>query len=114
MHAGGVIFVDEPFTNSTALMRAPDGTIITAFDLHDCEDASLIKYDALSVEAMDKIHICLDLLVAAGKITAEKTLKETYEKVIGVYNIEREDPEMWKMIWEHKVLSLFQLIFQLN
>ena len=39
-HAGGVIFVDEPFTNSTALMRAPDGTIITAFDLHDCEDVS--------------------------------------------------------------------------
>ena len=39
-HAGGVIFVDEPFTNSTSLMRAPDGTIITAFDLHDCEDVS--------------------------------------------------------------------------
>lgn len=39
-HAGGVIFVDEPFTNSTALMRAPDGTIETAFDLHDCEDVS--------------------------------------------------------------------------
>lgn len=40
IHAGGVIFVDEPFVNSTALMRAPDGTIITAFDLHDCEDVS--------------------------------------------------------------------------
>ena len=35
IHAGGVIFVDEPFTNSTGLMRAPDGTIITDFDLHD-------------------------------------------------------------------------------
>lgn len=40
IHAGGVIFVDEPFVNSTALMRAPDGTICTQFDLHDCEDAS--------------------------------------------------------------------------
>lgn len=40
VHAGGVIFVDEPFTNSTALMRAPDGTLITQFDLHDCEDVS--------------------------------------------------------------------------
>ena len=40
IHAGGVIFVDEPFTNSTGLMRAPDGTIITAFDLHDSEAAS--------------------------------------------------------------------------
>ena len=40
IHAGGVIFVDEPFVNSTALMRAPDGTICTQFDLHDCEDCS--------------------------------------------------------------------------
>lgn len=40
LHAGGVIFVDEPFTNSTALMRAPDGTICTQFELHDCEDVS--------------------------------------------------------------------------
>lgn len=40
IHAGGVIFVDEPFTNSTALMRAPDGTICTQFELHDAEDVS--------------------------------------------------------------------------
>lgn len=40
VHAGGVIFVDEPFINSTALMRSPDETIITQFDLHDCEDVS--------------------------------------------------------------------------
>lgn len=37
IHAGGIIFVDEPFTKSTALMRAPDGTIVTAFELHDSE-----------------------------------------------------------------------------
>lgn len=40
IHAGGVIFVDEPFEESTALMRAPDGTTITQFDLHDDEAAS--------------------------------------------------------------------------
>ena len=40
IHAGGIIFVDEPFTNSTALMRAPDGTICTQFELHNCEAVS--------------------------------------------------------------------------
>ena len=109
IHAGGVIFVDEPFTKSTALMRAPDGTICTQFDLHDCEDVSLIKYDALSVEAMDKIHICLDLLCKHGKIKREETLKQTYEKVLGIYNIERNDPRMWQMVWRHDILSLFQM-----
>ena len=109
IHAGGVIFVDEPFTNSTALMRAPDGTICTQFELHDCEAVSLIKYDALSVEAMDKIHNCLDLLCDAGLIERERTLKETYEKTIGIYKIERNEPKMWQMVWNHEIQSLFQM-----
>ena len=109
IHAGGVIFVDEPFTNSTALMRAPSGEIMTQFDLHDAEDTGLIKYDVLSIEALDKIHNCLDLLCDYGYVEREKTLKDTYEKVVGIYNLEREAPEMWKMCWEHKVSSLFQM-----
>ena len=108
-HAGGVIFVDEPFTNSTALMRAPNGDIITAFDLHDCEDASLIKYDLLSVEALDKMHICLDLLSDQGYIEVEPNLKDTYEKVIGIYGLERTNKKMWEMVWNHKIQSLFQM-----
>ena len=109
IHAGGVIFVDEPFTESTSLMRAPDGTICTAFELHDCEDVSLIKYDALSVEAMDKIHNCIDLLCEYGYVERKSTLKETYESLIGIYNIDRDDPEMWRMVWNHEINSLFQM-----
>ena len=109
IHAGGVIFVDEPFVNSTALMRAPDGTICTQFDLHDCEDCSLIKMDLLSVEAMDKMHICLDLLCEYGYVERKPTLRETYESTIGIYNLERESKEMWHMVWNHDIQSLFQM-----
>lgn len=109
IHAGGVIFVDEDFTESTALMRAPDGTLVTQYDLHDCENVSLIKYDFLSVEALDKIQVCLDLLIKEGLVEEEATFKDTYEKVIGVYNLERKDPKMWKMIWNHEIQSLFQM-----
>ena len=109
IHAGGVIFVDEPFTNSTGLMRAPDGTICTAFELHDAEAVSLIKYDALSVEAMDKIHNCIDLLCDYGYAERKATLKETYENLIGIYNLERTDPKMWQMVWNHEINSLFQM-----
>ena len=109
IHAGGVIFVDEPFVNSTALMRAPDGTICTQFDLHDCEDASLIKMDLLSVEAMDKMHICLDLLCEHGYVERKPTLRETYESTIGIYNLEREAADMWHMVWNHEIQALFQM-----
>ena len=108
-HAGGVIFVDEPFTNSTALMRVPNGDLVTQFDLHDCENCSLIKIDLLSVESLDKIHTCLDLLCDYGYIQREPTLKETYEKVLNIYNIERNDSKMWKMVWNHEIQSLFQM-----
>jgi DNA polymerase-3 subunit alpha len=67
----------------------------------------LIKIDLLSIEALDKIHNCLDLLVENGLVEKKDTLRETYENVIGIYNLEREAPEMWKMIWEHKIQSLF-------
>ena len=109
-HAGGVIFVDKPFTESTSLMRAPDGTLITAFDLDDSQDAGLIKYDVLSVNALDKMHNAIDLLCDYGYAERKPTLKETYEDIIGIYNLERDDEKMWEMVWNHEVISLFQLI----
>ncbi len=108
-HAGGVIFVDEPFTEATALMKVPNGDIVTQFDLHDCEKASLIKIDLLSVECLDKIHTCLDLLEEYNYIEDQGSLKETYEKYLGIYNIEREAPEMWDMVDKHKIQALFQM-----
>ena len=109
IHAGGVIFVDEPFTKSTALMKAPSGETITQFDLHDAEDVGLIKYDILSVEALDKEHNCLDLLQQYGYIEKSDNLKEVYEKTIGIYNIERDNEKMWEMVWNHDIMSLFQM-----
>ena len=58
---------------------------------------------------MDKIHICLDLLMEQGYIEQKETLKNTYESVIGIYNLEREAPDMWKMVWNHEIQSLFQM-----
>ena len=108
-HAGGIIFVDEPFTNITALMRVPNGDLVTQFDLHDSEEVSAIKIDLLSVEGLDKIHNCLNLLKDNGFIEEKATLRETYESVIGVYNLEREAPEMWEMVWNHEIQALFQM-----
>ena len=109
IHAGGVVFKDEDFTKSSALMRAPDGTVITQFELHDLEDVSEIKMDLLSVEAADKIHTCLDLLMEQGYVEKKATLRETYEEALGVYKINRDDEKMWDMIQNHEIVSLFQM-----
>lgn len=51
----------------------------------------------------------MELLIEAGLVKEKPTLRETYEDVIGIYKIERDDPKMWEMVWNHKILSLFQM-----
>ena len=108
-HAGGVVIADEPLTESTALMRTNSGDVITAFDLHKLEEVSLIKIDLLATDAVWKIQETLNQLLKAGKIKWQGSLRDTYEKYIGIYTLERDNLEMWKMLWEHKVLSFFQM-----
>lgn len=109
IHAGGVVFNDKPFTETCSLMRAPDGTIISGFELHDVEKVSLIKYDALSVEGADKIQICLELLQENGYVDKNLSIQEVYQQLVGVYNLERNDQKMWSMVWNHEITSLFQM-----
>lgn len=108
VHAGGLIFVDEPFTEKGALMKSPNGDIITQFELHTSEKLSMIKIDLLSVEALDRIQTCLELLQEYGKVEGNN-IREIYEKVIGIYNLERESEDMWKMLENHEVNALFQM-----
>lgn len=108
-HAGGVIIVDEDFTEASAVMTTTKGDVVSQFELHDEEELGHIKIDCLAVEALDKIRVCLDLLMQYDYVAREKTLRETYENVIGVYNLEREDPEMWKMVHNNEIMSLFQM-----
>lgn len=108
-HAGGIIFVDEDFEETVSLMKTPKGTLVTGYELHAAEATSLIKYDLLSIEAIDKIQTCLELLLKDGKIEDQGSVQATYEKYIGIYNLERKEPKMWKMLQEHKIYSIFQM-----
>lgn len=108
-HAGGVILVDKPFTESTALMKTNSGDIITQFDLNGCQDVSLIKVDLLGIDALDKMQVDHDLLLKDSVIEWQGSLKATYEKYIGVYTLERNAKDMWQMLWNHKVMSFFQM-----
>lgn len=109
VHAGGIILDDVPFDEHVSLMKTNSLTTVTGATLHQAEDMSLIKFDVLSIAALDKIKTCLELLVQDGLIEWQGNLKSTYEKYLGVYNLVRDDIEMWKLAWDHKVISLFQM-----
>lgn len=108
-HAGGVIITEEPINKTCGIMKTSSGDIVTAYDLHEAEDLGLIKIDLLATEGLSKIRTCLDLLCEHNFIERKPTLKETYESVIGVYNLDRTSEDMWKMVWDNKIISLFQM-----
>jgi DNA polymerase-3 subunit alpha len=108
-HAGGVIFYDSPITETTALMKTANGDVITQYDLHKLESVSLLKIDLLSIEALDRMRACIDLLTNYNYLNKNLSLRERYESAVGVYNIDRTSPEMWKMVHEHKIQNLFQM-----
>lgn len=49
------------------------------------------------------------MLIDQKYIEPQDSLRETYEKYLGIYNIERKDLNMWKMVWNHEIESLFQM-----
>ena len=108
-HAGGVILSATDVVDHAALMKTASGDIITQFNLHDAEKCSLIKWDLLSIDALQKEHVCLNLLLEDGRIEWQRDLKSTYDKYLNVYTIDRDNPEIWKMINEHKIMSFFQM-----
>ena len=108
-HAGGVIITEDDIIDHCGVMKTSSGDIVTAYDLHEAEELSLIKIDLLATEGLSKIRTCLDLLCEYGYVQRKSTLRETYESVIGVYNLEREEPKMWEMVWNNEITSLFQM-----
>lgn len=108
-HAGGVIIYDEDITKTNSLMKLKSGDYVTAYDLHQSEQLSDVKIDMLATEGLVRIRSCLDLLTEAGYIDKNLSLKERYMKVLGPYNINRTEQKMWEMIWDGKVISLFQM-----
>ena len=63
-------------------MRTNSGDVITQFDLHASEKMGLIKWDLLGIDALQKMHYCLDLLIEDGLIEDQGSLKATYEKYL--------------------------------
>lgn len=107
-HACGVLPVNGDFTEHNAIMKAPDGGLISQWELHDSEAIGGMKFDALTTDFLDRIHCCLDLLSEYGYIEWQTSLRDTYNKYLNPSVIRYDEPAMWDMAIQNKVSSLFQ------
>lgn len=108
IHASGVYIFSTDFTDWNAMMRAPSGQPITQFNMNNSDYLGGLKYDFLTVKAMDKIRVELDLLAEDGRIEWQNSLRKTYDYYLHPNKLDFDNPEIWKLMHENKVLDLFQ------
>ena len=108
IHASGIILYEDDPYETAAFMRAPNGSIVTSYDLHMAEAAGDIKYDLLVTEVSDKIIKCLELLQNDDLIEKDLSLRELYNKYLHPENIDTENQKIWDALGKGEVLDVFQ------
>lgn len=107
-HASGVYIFKDDYTEVNALMKTPSGLHITQYDMLDSDYQSGLKLDFLTIESLDRIRKCMELLLKDGEIEWQGTLRETYNKYLHPDVIDMTDENMFKALREGKILDAFQ------
>lgn len=109
VHASGIfIYKNGYIQENNSMMKTASGIEVTSFDMNDSTDLGNLKYDALTVEALDKIRVCMDLLVRDGYMEYQGSLKKTYDKYLHPDVLDYNTKEMWDMLGEGTILDVFQ------
>lgn len=108
IHASGVVAINRELTHFCSAMRNSKGTLISSYDLHDCEAAGMIKYDFLTINALDKIRTTMNFLLEEEKMEWQGSLKDTYYHYLEPSKLNYTEPKMWDMVQNGKIMSLFQ------
>lgn len=106
IHAAGLCISNEPYTNYLSAMRAPNGTLCTAFSLWDSEAVSLVKFDLLTVSALQKLHKAMDAMLEDGVIEWQGSIRATYNKYLHPDVLDYTTEDMWNKI--PQAYSIFQ------
>lgn len=108
IHAGGVIITNDDYIKTNAMMKAPNGTPVTQFNLDDTQAMGSIKYDVLGVSGVEKIQVAMNLMLDNEEVEKKPTLRETFEAHFHPEIINKEDPKLFELVSEGKVPDLFQ------
>ena len=108
IHASGVIMFDEDPFEFGCFMKAPNGEVVTQYDLHDCEAAGMTKYDFLLTSVQDMLMQTIQFLQDDGELPQDWTLREIYDEYLHPEVLDIKDKKTWDNIKSGKVLACFQ------
>ena len=108
VHAAGILILDGSPAKYNSVMKTSKGAIVSAYNLDDSEQLGGLKYDMLTVAALDKIHATLNYLLEDRVIQWKGSLRNTYNEYLLPAILEKEDYNMWKNLWDGEVIDAFQ------
>lgn len=97
VHASGIVISNTPLTDVVPLFLSNDGEIVTQWSMDDIETIGLIKFDILGLDALSKIHDCVDIV------------KQTKDKHLDIYTLPLNDLDTYAALRSGDSIGLFQL-----
>lgn len=107
-HASGVVIFPDGYTSINAMMKTSKGLPITQFDAKHTELAGGIKYDFLSINALDRIRSAFDMLLKDGIIEWQGSLRKTFNKYFHPDVLEMDAQKMYDLLFDGEIISAFQ------
>lgn len=114
IHASALYIFNNGYLEHNSLMRAPNGTKMTAFNMHDSDDQGALKMDVLRTDAQSKMAKCLDLLIKNKQIEWQGSLRKTYDKYLHPDVLDYTNPKMWEKAASGEIANLFQFETQVG
>ncbi|MFW6001961.1 MAG: PHP domain-containing protein [archaeon] len=108
VHAAGIIILEGSPAANNSIMRTSSNVTISAFNLEDSEQMGGLKYDMLTIAALDKIHAAMNYMLEDGELKWKGTLRDTYEYYLLPAVLEKKDPKMWYDLGQGNVPDVFQ------
>ena len=108
IHASAVYIFDNGYIEHNSRMKAPNGTDITAYNMHDSDWCGALKFDCLTILGLDKEHKCIDLLIDKGILQDQGSIKATYDKYIHPDVLDYDTKEMWDLVGNNEIIDAFQ------
>jgi DNA polymerase III subunit alpha len=97
IHAAGVVISPTPLTEYTPIQRETGGErILTQYDMHDVEDAGVLKNDFLGIRNLSILGKSVEIV------------KKTTGIDVDIYSIPLDDDKVFKMLSRGETMGVFQ------
>lgn len=97
VHASGIVIGNTALEETVPLFRGNDGQVVAQWSMDDVEAVGLIKFDLLGLDALSKIHDCIDII------------KKHHDIDLDIYELPQDDAKTYASLRSGDTVGNFQV-----